>query len=92
MGAPMGGFFDGADIVFATLVPFAVTPGVLAETPNLPIEPVPIDNGTYTGKASEALLLLRHTLQKRWSLLLLLFRPRLPLLPYPRSSPPVTLL
>ena len=56
MGAPMGGFFDGADLVFATPIPFAVYPGVLAEAPSLPTELIPIDKGTYTGKVSEATL------------------------------------
>ena len=54
MGAPMGGFFDGADVVFATPAPSAATPGVLAEAPTLPTEPVSIDKGTHTGKVSEA--------------------------------------
>ena len=50
----MGGFFDGADVVFATLVPSAAAPKVPTEAPNLPTEPVPIDEGTHIGKVSEA--------------------------------------
>ena len=55
MGALMGGFFDMVDVVFATSAPFAATLGVPTETPTLPTEPVPIDKGTHTRKASEAI-------------------------------------
>ena len=54
MGVPMGGFFDGSDVVFATLAPSAVAPRVPAETPTFPTKPIPIDKGTHTGKVSEA--------------------------------------
>ena len=54
MGVPMGGFFDGSDVVFATLAPSVVAPKVPAETPTFPTKPVPIDKGTHTGKVSEA--------------------------------------
>ena len=50
----IGGFFYGVDIVFATPVPSAAAPGVPAEAPSLPTELVPIDEGTHTGKVSEA--------------------------------------
>ena len=53
MGAPMGGLFDEADIVFATPVPSATAPKVPAEAPSLPTEPIPIDDGTHTGKVSK---------------------------------------
>ena len=43
MGAPIGGFFDGADVVFATPASFAAAPRVPAEATTLPIEPVPIN-------------------------------------------------
>ena len=61
MGAPMGGFFDGANIVFATPVPSAAAPGVPAEAPSLPTKLVPIDEGTHTGKVSEATPILAET-------------------------------
>ena len=66
MGAPMGGFFNGADVVFVTLAPSATAPGVPTEASSLPIEPVPIDEGTHTGKVSEATPVpSRHSLPKR---------------------------
>ena len=52
--APMEGFLNGADVVFATLVPSAAAPGVPAEAPSLPTKLVLIDDGTHTGKVSEA--------------------------------------
>jgi len=54
MGVPMGGFFDGANIAFATPAPFVAAHGVPAEAPTLPTEPVPIGEGTHIGKVSEA--------------------------------------
>jgi len=62
MGAPMGSFFDGANVVFATFAPFAATHGVPVEAPTLPIESVPIDEGTHTGKVSEAIPIPAETL------------------------------
>ena len=53
MGALMGGFFNGADVLFATPVPYAVASRVPAKALSLPTEPEPIDEGTYTGKVSE---------------------------------------
>ena len=91
MGAPMGGFFDGADVVFATPASSVAAPGVLTQAITLPIESVPIDEGTHTGKLVRPLLFLpRHLLLERWPLLLLLSRPRLLLLSHPLSFPPVT--
>ena len=55
MGAPIGGFFDGVDVVFATPAPSAAALGVPAEATTLPTEPVPIDEGTHTRKVSEAI-------------------------------------
>ena len=54
MGAPMGGFFDGANVVFATLASSATAHGVPTEVTTLPTKQVSIDEGTYTGKVSEA--------------------------------------
>ena len=62
MGAPMGGFFDGADVVFATLASSAAALRVPAEATTLPTKPVPIDKGTHTGKVSEAILVPTKTL------------------------------
>ena len=62
MGAPIGGFFDGADVVFATPASFAAAPRVLAETTTLPTKSVPIDQGTHTGKISEAIPIPAETL------------------------------
>ena len=91
MGAPMGGFFDRADIVFATPASSVVALGVPTEATTLPIKSVPIDEGTHTGRLIRPLLFLpRHLLPERWPLLLLLSRPRLLLLSHPSSSPPVT--
>ena len=54
MGAPMGGFFYGADVAFATLAPSAAAHEVPAEALTPPTEPIPIDEGTHNGKVSEA--------------------------------------
>ena len=54
MGAPIGGFFDGADVVFTTPTSSATAPGVPTKATTLPTEPVLIDEGTHTGKVSEA--------------------------------------
>ena len=62
MGAPMGGFFDGADIVFATSAPSTIVHGVPAEVPTPPTEPVPIKEGTHTGKVNEATPIPAETL------------------------------
>ena len=58
----MGGFFDGADVVFTTLATSAVVPGVPAEATTLPTEPIPIDEGTHTRKVSETILVPAKTL------------------------------
>ena len=62
MGAPIGGFFDGADVVFTTPTSSATAPGVPAKATTLPTEPVPINEGTYTGKVSEAIPVPAETL------------------------------
>jgi len=62
MGAPMGGFFDGDDIVFATPAPSVAAHRVPAKTPTFPTELVPIDEGTYTRKVSEATPIPAETL------------------------------
>ena len=54
MDAPTGGFFDGVDVVFATPSSSVAAFGVPAETTTLPTRPIPIDEGTHTGKVSEA--------------------------------------
>ena len=62
MGAPMGGFFNGVVVVFATPTPFAAAHGVPAEVPTPPTEPVPIKEGTHTRKVSEATPIPAETL------------------------------
>ena len=54
MGVPIGGFFNGADVVFAIPIPSATAHEVPAETPIPSTEPVHIDEGTHTEKVSEA--------------------------------------
>ena len=61
----MEGFFDGADIVFTTPASSATTPRVLAEATIFPIEPVPIDEGTHTGKVNEAIPIPAETYSPR---------------------------
>ena len=62
MGAPIGGFFDGVDIVFATPASSAAAPEVLVEAITLPTKPVPIDEGTQIRKVSEAIPIPTETL------------------------------
>ena len=49
----MKGFFDGADVTFATPTPSTAAHGVPAEALTLPSEPVPREEGTHTERASE---------------------------------------
>ena len=51
MGTPIEGFFGGAEL--ATLATSTVTHGVLVKTSTSPTEPIPIDEGTHIGEASE---------------------------------------
>lgn len=51
MGTPMEGFFGGVE--FATFAPSAATYGYPAEASTSPTGPVPIDEGSHTGKVSE---------------------------------------
>ena len=62
MGAPMGGFFDGAVVVFATHASSTTASGVPAEATTLPTKPVPIDEGTQIRKVSEAIPVPTETL------------------------------
>ena len=62
MGVPIGGFFDGADVAFVTSALSIAAHGVPAEAPTPPTEPVPIDEGTHTGKVSEATPIPAETL------------------------------
>lgn len=64
MGAPMEGFFDGADIVLRTPAPAtpAATQGVLVEAPIPSIGPVPIGEGTHAEWVSEAIPIPAKTL------------------------------
>ena len=58
----MGGFFDGADVLFTTLATSAIAPGVPAEATTLPTKTVPIDEGTHTRKVSETIHVPAETL------------------------------
>ena len=49
IGVPMKGFFDRADIAFATPTTLVATHGVLAEAPIPPSELVPKEEGTILG-------------------------------------------
>ena len=53
IGVPMEGFFDRADVAFATPTTPAAAHGVLAEAPIPPSELVPKEDDTYTEKVSE---------------------------------------
>lgn len=53
MGTPMEGFFNGADVAFTTPTPFAAAHSAPTEAPTFPTRPVPIDEGTHTGKVNE---------------------------------------
>ena len=53
IGVPMKGFFDRADVAFATPTTPAAAHGVLAEAPIPPSELVPKEDDTYTEKVSE---------------------------------------
>ena len=86
--APMEGFFNGADVVFATLASSAAALGVPTEVLPFPLNRYPL---LILRRLVRPLSFLsRHLLPERWPLLLLLFRPRLLLLSHPSSSPPVT--
>ena len=65
MGVPMGGFFDGVDVVFATPTSFAAATGVPAEATTFPTKSVSIDEGIHTGKVSEAIPIPAETLTPR---------------------------
>ena len=51
MGAPMEGFFGGAE--FTTPATSATTHGAPVETSTSPTEPILIDEDTHTGEVSE---------------------------------------
>ena len=53
MGVPIEGFFDGADVVFATLAPSTAAHKALAKAPTPSAEPVPREEGTHTKGAGE---------------------------------------
>ena len=53
MGVPMEGFFNGADVVFATPAPSTAAYEVPAKAPTPPTEPVPREKGTHTEGVSE---------------------------------------
>ena len=53
IGVPMEGFFDRANVAFATLAPSAAAHGVPAEAPIPPSKPIPREEGTHTERVSE---------------------------------------
>ena len=61
MGMPTKGFFDGGDTSFVTPPPSAATHGVPTEAPTSPTGPVPIEEGTHTGKVGEATVIPAET-------------------------------
>ena len=61
IGVPMEGFFDRADVAFATLAPSAAAHGVPAEAPIPPSKPIPRGKGTHTERVSETTPILART-------------------------------
>ena len=61
MGVPMEGFFDGADVVFATLAPSTAVDEVPAKAPTPPTEPVPREEGTHTEGVNETTPIFAET-------------------------------
>ena len=61
IGVPMEGFFDRADVAFATLAPSATAHGVPAEAPIPPSKPIPREKGTHTERVSETTPILART-------------------------------
>ena len=53
ISVPMKGFFDRANVAFATPTTPTVAHGVLAEALIPPSEPIPKEDGTYTERVSE---------------------------------------
>ena len=77
MGTSTEGFFGGAE--FATPATFAATHGVPVETSTSPTEPIPIDEGTHIGEASEVTTPLVETSSvQKGATPPLLLRSRLP--------------
>ena len=58
----MEGFFDRADIAFVAPAPSATTHEIPTEALAPPTKPVPVDEGTHTGKVSEATPIPAETL------------------------------
>ena len=53
MGVPMEGFFDGADVAFATPTPFTAAHKVPVKAPTPSVESVPREKGTHTKGVGE---------------------------------------
>ena len=62
MGVPMEGFFDGANVAFATPAPSIVAYEVPAKAPTFPTEPVPKEEGTHTKGLSKTTPISAETL------------------------------
>ena len=61
MGVPMEGFFDGADVAFATPTPSTAAPKVPAKAPTPSAELVPRKKGTHTEGVGETTPLSAET-------------------------------
>ena len=61
MGVPMEGFFDGADVAFATPTPSTAMHKVPTKTPTPSVEPVPREEGTHTERVGKTTPLLAET-------------------------------
>ena len=61
MGVPMEGFFDGADVAFATPIPSTAAHKVPAEAPTPSTESVPREEGTHTEGVGETTPLSAET-------------------------------
>ena len=61
MGVPMEGFFDEADVAFATLTPSTAAPKVPAKALTPSAEPVSREEGTHTEKVGETTPLSAET-------------------------------
>ena len=61
MGVPMEGFFDEADVAFATPTPSTTAPKVPAKAPTPSAESVSREEGTHTEKVGETTPLFAET-------------------------------
>ena len=55
MGIPMEGFFDGADVVFATPAPSTAVHKAPSKAPTTSAKPVPREEGTHTVRVGKTI-------------------------------------